>query len=34
MPPSATFCHNWVARAVGGAANSRNVDGFTPSTAT
>src|ERR1700739_2363532 len=34
MPPSATFCHSTVDLAVGFAANSRKVDGFTPSVAT
>ena len=34
MPPSATFCHSVVDLAVGLAANSRKVDGLTPSVAT
>src|SRR5215472_4475302 len=34
MPPPATFCHRTVDLAVGLAAYSRKVDGFTPSVAT
>ena len=34
MPPSATFCQSTVDLAVGFAANSRKVDGLTPSIAT